>query len=98
MRFGLRGHATTFVFALVVHAASAGFANAQGPSAEPLSAPPKVLMTPFFAIGGDVTPGAGGAFTLRARPFGSDVAEVFGVLDGKIASFDIYFDSSPFPK
>lgn len=30
--------------------------------------------------------------------FGSDVAEVFGVRDGKISSFDIYFDSSPFPK
>ena len=30
--------------------------------------------------------------------FGSDVAEVFGVQDGKIASFDIYFDSAPFPK
>ncbi len=30
--------------------------------------------------------------------FGSDVAEVFKVRDGKISSFDIYFDSSPFPK
>lgn len=30
--------------------------------------------------------------------FGSDVAEVFRVRDGKITSFDIYFDSSPFPK
>ena len=30
--------------------------------------------------------------------FGSDVAEVFGVRDGKISSLDIYFDSSPFPK
>lgn len=30
--------------------------------------------------------------------FASDVAEVFGVRDGKITSFDIYFDSSPFPK
>lgn len=30
--------------------------------------------------------------------FGSDVAEVFGVRDGRITSFDIYFDSSPFPK
>ena len=30
--------------------------------------------------------------------FASDVAEVFGVQDGKITSFDIYFDSSPFPK
>ena len=30
--------------------------------------------------------------------FGSDVAEVFGVRDGKIRSFDIYFDSAPFPK
>jgi ketosteroid isomerase-like protein len=30
--------------------------------------------------------------------FASDVAEVFGVRDNKISSFDIYFDSSPFPK
>jgi ketosteroid isomerase-like protein len=28
--------------------------------------------------------------------FGSDVAEVFGVRDGKITSFAIYFDSAPF--
>ena len=33
------------------------------------------------------------------RPaFQSDVAEVFGVRDGKIISFEIYFDSAPFPK
>ncbi len=33
------------------------------------------------------------------RPaFESDVAEVFGVRDGKITSLDIYFDSAPFPK
>jgi ketosteroid isomerase-like protein len=33
------------------------------------------------------------------RPaFGSDVAEVFVVRDGKITSLDIYFDSAPFPK
>ena len=31
-------------------------------------------------------------------PFSCDVAEVFGVRDGAIVSFDIYFDSSPFPK
>ena len=30
--------------------------------------------------------------------FGSDVAEVFRVLAGKITSFDIYFDTAPFPK
>jgi len=30
--------------------------------------------------------------------FGSDVAEVFGVRDGKIDSLEIYFDSTPFPK
>lgn len=30
--------------------------------------------------------------------FDTDVAEVFGVQDGKIASFEIYFDSAPFPK
>jgi len=33
------------------------------------------------------------------RPaFQSDVAEVFGVQDGKIRSLDIYFDTTPFPK
>jgi len=32
------------------------------------------------------------------RSFDSDVAEIFEVRDGKIGSFDIYFDSSPFPK
>jgi ketosteroid isomerase-like protein len=41
--------------------------------------------------------------TYRLQPpggpaFSSDVAELFEVRDGKIASFDIYFDSSPFPK
>ncbi|MBI5047980.1 MAG: nuclear transport factor 2 family protein [Deltaproteobacteria bacterium] len=30
--------------------------------------------------------------------FDSHVAEVFEVRDGKIASLDIYFDSTPFPK
>ncbi|HEY7994578.1 MAG TPA: nuclear transport factor 2 family protein [Candidatus Eremiobacteraceae bacterium] len=30
--------------------------------------------------------------------FESDVAEVFEVLDNKIAAFDIYFDSAPYPK
>ncbi|MDN5941900.1 MAG: nuclear transport factor 2 family protein [Nitrospira sp.] len=30
--------------------------------------------------------------------FESHVAEVFQVRDGKIKSFDIYFDSAPFPK
>jgi ketosteroid isomerase-like protein len=36
---------------------------------------------------------------LPAGPlFQSHVAEVFGVRDGKIASFDIYFDTAPFPK
>jgi ketosteroid isomerase-like protein len=39
----------------------------------------------------DLQPPAGPAFR-------SDVAEVFGVRDGKISSFDIYFDSVPFPK
>ena len=32
------------------------------------------------------------------RPFQSDVAEVFVVRDGRIASLDIYFDSAPYPK
>jgi ketosteroid isomerase-like protein len=30
--------------------------------------------------------------------FQSDVAEVFGLRDGKIASLGIYFDSAPYPK
>jgi len=30
--------------------------------------------------------------------FGTDVAEVFAVRDGKIVAFDIYFDTAPFPK
>jgi ketosteroid isomerase-like protein len=30
--------------------------------------------------------------------FQSDVAEMYAVRDGKIRSFDIYFDSAPFPK
>jgi ketosteroid isomerase-like protein len=30
--------------------------------------------------------------------FSTDVAEVFGVHGSKISSFDIYFDSAPFPK
>lgn len=30
--------------------------------------------------------------------FSSDVAEIFSVTNGKIASFDIYFDTAPFPK
>jgi ketosteroid isomerase-like protein len=34
----------------------------------------------------------------RGPAFSSDVAEVFAVRDGKISSFDIYFDSAPFPK
>ena len=30
--------------------------------------------------------------------FTSDVAEAFGVANGKIVSFGIYFDTAPFPK
>jgi ketosteroid isomerase-like protein len=30
--------------------------------------------------------------------FGSEVAEIFKVVNGKITSLEIYFDSSPFPK
>ncbi|HEY5220115.1 MAG TPA: nuclear transport factor 2 family protein [Gemmatimonadaceae bacterium] len=33
-----------------------------------------------------------------APSFESDVAESFTVRNGKITSFDIYFDSAPFPK
>ena len=33
-----------------------------------------------------------------AGPFTSDVAEVFGVANGRISWFGIYFDSAPFPK
>ena len=34
----------------------------------------------------------------KGNIFGSDVAEAFTVRNGKIESFGIYFDSSPFPK
>ena len=34
----------------------------------------------------------------QGHAFASDVAEVFGVRDGKITSFDIYFDTAPYPK
>ena len=34
----------------------------------------------------------------RGNTFSSDVAEIFTVKNGKIDSFAIYFDSSPFPK
>jgi ketosteroid isomerase-like protein len=34
----------------------------------------------------------------RGAAFESDVAEIFTVRDGKIDSFGIYFDASPFPK
>ncbi|MEW5881327.1 MAG: nuclear transport factor 2 family protein [Pseudomonadota bacterium] len=34
----------------------------------------------------------------RGSAFESHVAEVFEVREGKIVSFDIYFDSAPFPK
>ena len=38
--------------------------------------------------------------SVRARESSleTNVAEVFRVSDGKIVSFDIYFDSAPFPK
>jgi ketosteroid isomerase-like protein len=39
----------------------------------------------------EIRPPAGPAFS-------SDVAEVFTVREGKITTFDIYFDSAPFPK
>lgn len=32
------------------------------------------------------------------EPFESHIAEVFEVIDGKITSFGIYFDSAPYPK
>ncbi len=34
----------------------------------------------------------------RGAGFQSDVAEIFTVRDGKIDSFGIYFDTSPYPK
>lgn len=34
----------------------------------------------------------------RGPAFESHVAEVFAVKDGKITSFDIYFDTAPFPR
>jgi len=35
---------------------------------------------------------------LAGAPFESDVAEIFQIRDGKITSFDIYFDTAPYPK
>ena len=33
------------------------------------------------------------------RPsFDTEVAEIFRIVDGKMAPFEIYFDSAPFPK
>ena len=37
-------------------------------------------------------------YQLQGPAFSSDVAEVFGVQDAKIRSFDIDFDTSPYPK
>jgi ketosteroid isomerase-like protein len=34
----------------------------------------------------------------QSPAFESNVAEIFRVRDGKIISFDIFFDSAPFPK
>lgn len=34
----------------------------------------------------------------KGPAFESDVAEIFRVREGKIISFDIYFDTAPFPK
>lgn len=34
----------------------------------------------------------------NGNSFGSDVAEIFTVKDGKIDSLGIYFDTTPFPK
>jgi len=34
----------------------------------------------------------------RGAAFQSDVAEIFTVRDGKIDTFGIYFDTSPYPK
>ena len=33
-----------------------------------------------------------------AAPFTSDVAEIFVVRDGLVTSFDIYFDTAPYPR
>lgn len=64
MRIRLRGQALTLIFALVAPAVSAGVAAGQEAApAFPSSDAPKALMTPFFAIGDDVAPGGGAAFT-----------------------------------
>jgi len=34
----------------------------------------------------------------QGSPFSTEVAEIFKVVDEKITSLDIYFDTSPFPK
>ena len=66
MRFGLSGRAITFICALVVNLNTSSFAGAQGlDPARPQLAAAKILMTPFFAIGDDVTPGGGASFTFN---------------------------------
>jgi hypothetical protein len=60
----MRGPTVTFVFSLLAQAASVVIAFAQGPAPTAPLVPPKVLMTPFFALGDDVAPGAGVAITV----------------------------------
>jgi hypothetical protein len=59
----MRRPTVTLVFALVAQGASviAALAQPSTPAAPPV--PPKVLMTPFFALGDDVAPGGGAAVT-----------------------------------
>jgi len=55
--------ATILVLTLIIHAVPAGIASAQGAGQPPSSTPPRVQMTPFFALGDDLAPGGGAAVT-----------------------------------
>jgi opacity protein-like surface antigen len=53
---------TTLVLTLTVHGMSAGVAIAQGSGPTPPGTP-RAQVTPFFALGDDLAPGGGAAFT-----------------------------------
>jgi hypothetical protein len=64
MRSAIHRHACRLLLALIVNAALAGAVSAQdSPPPVQSSSSPKALITPFFALGDDLAPGGGGAFT-----------------------------------
>jgi hypothetical protein len=57
---------TVLVITFAIQTVSAAIANAQsGGQPLPASTAPKAWMTPFFALGDDLAPGGGAAFTFR---------------------------------